>query len=43
MSIQNMCFHGEIRQIFILTPLLSRAMQVMEFSPYNIGNEEDSE
>ena len=37
----NICFHGEIRKIIILMPLLSRAMKAMEFSPYRVGNKQD--
>ena len=42
MSTHNICFCGEIRKILFLTLLVSRALQVMEFLPYNMGYGEDA-
>ena len=40
MGTHNICFLWRNKKIFILISFLSRDMQTMTFSQYNMGNEE---
>ena len=41
MGTNNLCLLCGSKKIFIWTPILSRAIQVTEFSLYNMRNEEN--